>query len=375
MAQVDKQDSKAILESVETVVDTGARVQETAELLLEFIDDERAAKQFVGYSKRPRRDIYSGLSAFPLYDYKRSNGDSDPVLLESDVTEAIRADDVADMMVDVGIDISVVNPTMNLGLAEMDNDRFAVALASAYNDWLVDELDGHENLVGNLIVAPQEPAQAAEEIDRVAGEDSIVGVHMPATGLTPPPGHKFYDPIYEAAQAHEFPITMYSTVGIKSFHQLYYSSMWYAEDFTYHPSFVHMRNLASMMFEGVPVKFPDLDFVFQGGGIGYVPYFIQRLDDHYLELGYEIPVLDRLPSSYAKDRFYWGTAPLGKASRSDYHERMIQMIGTDNVVYSSAVPHPISDRPEDFHETVGEQLDDGSLNAVLGATAKELYGL
>jgi predicted TIM-barrel fold metal-dependent hydrolase len=365
------------LDAVGQVVDPGCRVQEEIGEILPYMPDS-AARTFVEYARSrgpgaPRANVYSGVSAFPLADYKRAQGGDEPVL-DGAVVETIGAETVDDRRADYGIDRCVLNPTENLGLAAVNNDRYAVAIARGYNDWLLDQVDGRDALAGNALVAPQAPDRAAAEIDRVADEDDVVGVHLPATGLRPLAGHVSYDPIYEAAAAAGLPVTLYPTVGLKSYHQQYYSAEWFAEDYTYHPSFAHIEHVTSLLFEGVPVRYPDLDFLLQGAGVGFGPYLTQRLDDHYLELGYEIPALDALPSTYLDRQFHWCTSPIGTPSSTDYLPKMIRMLGVENVLYTSDLPHQFGESPAALADRLGEAFDADELAQLLGGNAARLYG-
>lgn len=374
-ANVDASDGPG-LSNIETVVDVDAQIQEDIEEIAERIPDRNPTGDIVRMTKSARSFVYSGLSTFNMYAYKRADEDGTPCLADKDPSETIRPTAVEKMRDELGIDTGIVNPTVNLGLAEMNNQRFATALARAYNDWIIGELDGHSDLVGNMVIAPHDPEQAAEEIDRVAAEDDIVGVELPATGMTPPPGHKQYWPIYEAAESRGLPISMHGVVGMKSFHQQFYSSKTFAEDFVNHPSFVQMRNIDSIVFEGVPEFFPDLDFIINGMGLGFAPYIISRMDDHYLELGYEIPALEQMPNKYFDESFYWGTKPLnGLRGSPDYVAKNIEILGAENVVFGSDIPHPVSDQPGDALAAIERYFDDATINKIMGGTATQVYGL
>lgn len=359
------------------IIDTDSQIQETVDALLPHMDDRASAKKFIGYSNRPRSNIYADTSAYPLFEYKRAHGTETPLRQDDDITELIEADEIRSLQDTLGISTSIVSPTLNLGLGEIQNDRFAVALANAYNNWLLDQLDSHETLFGNLLVAPHKPDRAAEEIDRHATENTIKGIEFPATGITPPMGHEQYYPIYEAATNNDLPISMHGIVGLKSFHQQYYhSASTYAEDYVNHAPFTHLRNIVSLLFEGVPEFYPDLSFVCHGMGLGYAPYTIHRIDDHYLELGYEIPALTKLPSEYFKENFYWSTRPLGHSQReSKYFARMIDMIGVDNILYASDIPHPVDDTPSDFITITDATFSKDDITKMLSENATQLYQL
>ncbi len=372
--QVDEAERVSGLSDVDHVVDVDAQVQETPEELLDHMDESSGAHRVISLTDLHHDMIYAGPSSYPLYEYKRTNGGGEQVAAD-DVDDAIGAGEVADRAGDVGVETGVVNPTLNLGLSEVNNDRFAVALATAYNDWLVSELDGHPELVGNAVVAPQHPERAAEEIDRVADEDDVVGIQLPASGVMPPLGHRQYRPIYEAADENDLPIAMKSTVGNKSFGQQYWWAQSFPEDFVYQHSFVQMRNVTSLLFEGVPERY-DVDFVVQGAGLGFVPFLTYRLDDHYLELGYELPALSQLPSAYLSESFYWATQPIDQSEAGlPYLAAMVDMIGPDNVVFASDLPHAVTDTPAAVVARLADYLSADDLDAVLGGNAEGLYGL
>jgi hypothetical protein len=372
--QIDEAERVSGLPDIDHVVDVDAQVQETPEDLLTHIDSSTGAHRVISLTDLHHDMIYAGPSSYPLYEYKRTNGATDPVATD-DVDDSIGAGELAARAQAVGVETGVVNPTLNLGLSEVNNDRFAVALATAYNDWLLSELDQHSDLVGNAVIAPQHPERAAEEIDRIADEDDIAGIQLPASGVMPPLGHRQYQPIYDAAAAHDLPIAMKSTVGNKSFGQQYWWAQSFPEDFVYQHSFVQMRNITSLLFEGVPERH-DINFVVQGAGLGYVPFFTYRLDDHYLELGYELPALSQLPSAYLSESFYWATQPIPHPEDTrPYFAAMVDMIGPDNVVFASDLPHAVTDVPETIVDRLTAYLTTADLNAVLGGNAERLYGL
>lgn len=362
-------------EDLGPVVDADAQLQETVDVLLPYMDDGASAQRFIDLAELPRDMVYAGPSGYPLYEYKRTNGGDEPVA-EDDVDGVVDAGALASRMAANDVDAGVVNPTLNLGLSEVNNDRFAVALASAYNDWLLAELDGRPDLVANAVVAPHDPGRAAEEVDRVADEDAIVGVQLPATGLVPPPGHVRYAPLYDAAEAHGLPVAMKTTVGNKNFGTQYWWSSSFAEDFVYQHAFVQMRNVTSLLYEGVPERHPDLRFVVQGAGLGFVPYLLYRLDDHYLELGYEIPGLERLPSDYLDESFHWCTAPIDQPGEDPtYLAAMVEMVGPGNVLFASDLPHAVTDVPRALVDRLRPYLAAEELRGVMGGNAAELYDL
>lgn len=363
------------LDELDVVFDADGHVEETGELLVPYIDErhtgvkhileQAASSEFGGIS----RTIYSATHSLPAF-MEHGIYNDEPT---RDAETKLRHMD------EFGLDYSMLDPTMNLGLPTVNNSRCAVALAQAYNSWLIDQfLDESDRLFGSILAAPQLPEIAAEEIDDRADEDGMVAVQLPASGLLPPPGHQWYDPIYEAAEDNDLPVLMHSgSAGAATLMPTMqkWNETYAEEHFIVHPV-SHMWNLVTMFFQGVPERFPDLEFVFQEAGIGWIPYSIWRLDDHYLECPDEAPLLNRLPSSYIEEQFYFTTQPLGHTARANKHLAWaIEMIGADSIMYASDLDHPDFDPPEELFDRVKGHFDDDTVRGMMGETAAELFDL
>src|SRR5260221_13704837 len=68
---------------------------------------------------------------------------------------------------EIGVDIGILFPDHLLTLALLPNRDYAAALARAYNAWLLDcWLRDNNGLKGALVAAPQDPIDAARQIER-----------------------------------------------------------------------------------------------------------------------------------------------------------------------------------------------------------------
>jgi hypothetical protein len=364
------------VEALDTVVDADAHVLESVEDFAPYVEDRYSGvRRIVERAHNPTNDIYSSTHSMPTlaeytdYTYEYAAA----------VHAGERRDVLLSEMAEFGIDYAVVDPTLNLSLNTVDNRLVAAALANAYNAWILDEMVADEpTLKANLLVAPQKPAEAAEEIDRRGGEEEFVGVFLPATGLIPPPGHEWYDPIYEAAQDHGLPVVLHGGAGATN-HAFPTQRRWsetYAEDHVVVHPFSQMWNVTSIMFQGVPERFPDLEFVVQEAGIGWIPYLVWRLDDHYLELAEEIPHLRQLPSAYVEERFTFTTQPLGHTAKDPGHlAKMLELVGPETVMYASDLPHPDFDPPTELFDRVRGAFDADTVRGMMGETAADTFGL
>jgi len=369
------------LDQLDFVVDADSHFAESIADIMPYIDERKhgAAKKLMAASDLKLNEVYSLTVATPGFAHAADQDQATMDSMEESADDAMGpVEDKLQWMDEYGITHSVINPTLNLVITSVNNTRFAVALAEAYNSWTLDVLEGSpDELAANMVIAPQKPAAAAAEIDRRADEDNFVGIQLPASGLVPPPGHEWYDPIYAAAAENNLPIAMHSAVGQtpKAFPVQFYWNETFATDHAIGHPFSHMWNLTSMLFEGVPERY-DVEFVLQEAGLGYIPYLMGRLDDHYLEMSYELPALEQLPSEYVRDQYYFCTQPLELTPRDPKMiARFIEMIGEESVMYAGDFPHPDFDPPEELFDRICRHFDSGTTASLMGRTAADVYGL
>ncbi len=363
------------VDGLDVVVDADAHVREGIDDLVPYIDERYGAvREIVAATKRPLADIYSvthAMPSFPFAENVHGDTDGDAIAGGYDPEEKLAE------MREFGIDYGVLDPTLNLGLPTVENAQVSVALANAYNSWILDAYtDDHEAFVANVLVSHKRPAEAAEEIDRRADEDDVVGVQIPSTGVLPPLGDPRYDPIYEAAEDNGLPVVLHGG-NLATSHAFPTQRQWnesYTENHVITHPFGHMWHASTMLVRGVPARFPDLDFVFQEAGIAWLPYFVWRMDDHYLEHSHEFH-LDRLPSEYVEEQFYVTTQPLGHTKNPKHLARAIELAGPGNVMYASDLPHSDFDPPEELFARIDREFDGETVRGMMGETAVDVFDL
>lgn len=248
---------------------------------------------------------------------------------------------------ELGIDIAILFPDHLLKLPVLPQKEYAAALARAYNAWLLDRWCSQpDRLLGCLIAAPQDPGDAAREIERYAKEPGIVGVYLGLAGVDPLWGDRKYDPVYQAAQEANLPVLLHSVTVI---HPVF---PWQIQGFDTemarhtiaHP-FAIMANLVSMITTGVPVRFPDLRVAFVEAGISWVPFIMNRLDKEYLERRREVPFLENRPSHYIRN-FYFATQPVEEPQNPADLVTLIKLYGgEETTMFASDWPHHDFDHP------------------------------
>jgi hypothetical protein len=179
---------------------------------------------------------------------------------------------------EIAVTVLYPNEGLNIGL-QRDRD-WAVALARAYNDWLHHEfLSASPRFQGVALLAPQEPGQAAKELERAVRDLGMVGgmlpgVMSPMRGL----GLPEFDPIYRMAERLEVPLAVHGgpamELGLDHFQS-------FAGVYPLSHPFAQMQQLTSMMIYGVFERFPKLRVAFLESGCGWLPYLADRLDESW----------------------------------------------------------------------------------------------
>jgi predicted TIM-barrel fold metal-dependent hydrolase len=277
-------------------------------------------------------------------------------------------------------ELHVDHPVLNsfVNLSRLSQTETAVHLQRAANDHLLDRFLDDTDYKGLASVQTQKPDKAAEEIDRMSDEDSIVGVFLPSTGPSPPLGDPFYDPMYEAMEdAGLSPVYHGATnsgfdVGFpkqnaefEKFVEAHVNAHLWSQTMT----------LTSTLVHGVPEKFPGLDFVLLEAGISYVPYMMFRLNKEFAMRRSEVSLLEKRPEEYIRDSYYFATQPLGEPMDSDHMRQMIEMVGAGSLMFASDYPHWDFDHPTELNKYLQSMFTADERAEVLHGNANEVFDL
>ncbi len=273
-----------------------------------------------------------------------------------------------------GIEYAVLSSIQAGKIATLPNADEAVVLAKAFNDYFVNEwltVDPRYRLA--MSVAPHDPFAAAEEIRRIGGEEGIVAVFVPLLNILM--GNRHYYPIYEAAEEHGLPILIHPT-GTEGGFQTSVAFAGgipgtYIERHTVFPE-VAMGNLASMVFDGVFVRFPGLKVVAAEFGYSWAPHLLWRMDQNWREFRREVPWIEREPSGYVLDHVRFTSQPAEEPEKEEYLLQVLEMVHADRtMLFSTDYPHWDTDSPKSTFRRVPEALK----RRIFYENAAELYGL
>jgi uncharacterized protein len=263
---------------------------------------------------------------------------------------------------DCGVDIAILNSIMmsaQMFTGGNQPQAFTNALMTAANEWVASTWLADEPRLYSAICSPHEDGEAAaEEIHRWGGDDRFVHVLLPFR-MQKPMGNRKYWPLYEAAIAHDLPVSTHpATIG----NNLVTGAGWvsfYYEDHTGLPQAL-FNQVASLIFEGVFDRYPTLKIIIQEGGWSWVAPFAWRLDRAFEEHRAEVPHLQRRPSEYIREHFWFTTQPIEEPERPEQFDQALAAFGMpDRLMFSTDYPHWDFDSP------------DGALPASIGPELRE----
>ena len=303
------------------------------------------------------RTVYGRITR-ELTDYQGKAGDPE---------------DIPKIMAELGFDniLMLSQKMLNFGSMRADDERMVV-LANAITDFMLDRVLDPAKGVYSMIPAPyRDPEATVELIERVGDEKAIVGVCLITKGPEPPLGNRRYEPIYELCEAKGLPINFHGGgAGLDQFHIAGYEK--FLETHTLGFLFNNVAQLTSLVVQGVPVKFPDLDIIFQESGLMWIPMIMARLDGGYLKRQSEAPLLEKRPSEYIKE-FYFGTQPLDHPAHESLQRTVETIGGPDQLMYASDYPHWDYDDPAAITDL--GFLSDAEKQRILSGTAEAVLGI
>jgi uncharacterized protein len=216
----------------------------------------------------------------------------------------------------------------------------AAAICSAVNDWTAKKLlDREPRLRASILVPPQNPALAVDEIERVAPDRRFVQVLLPAMGDALL-GRRGYWPIYAAAEKHELPIGVHAG---STYRWAPTASGWPShrvEDYVAQ-SAAFEGQLVSFLAEGVFQKYPKLKLVLIESGFTWLPSVLWRTAKEWRGVRPEVPWIDRNPAEIVADHVRLTLQPID-APKSDPSilARTLEHIGSDRMLlFSTDYPH------------------------------------
>jgi predicted TIM-barrel fold metal-dependent hydrolase len=260
------------------------------------------------------------------------------------------AERLKDMDLD-GVAAEVIYTTLGFRQFWLTDAALQRACFRVYNDWLAEYCThAPRRLIGLAMISLYDIDAAVQELRRCAK----LGLRGALIWCSPPEDYSYsdprYDPFWAAAQELHMPLSLHSITGagpesrllVKTPMDRYVRSVVLGHEV--------QRSLTVLIFSGVLERFPHLQFVSAENEVGWLTFFLQKLDQAQDEYRYLYPTPIKLKASEYFRRQVFATFiddPVGVATR--------QFIGVDNIMWSSDYPHTVSTWPHS-QEVVARDL-------------------
>jgi uncharacterized protein len=250
-----------------------------------------------------------------------------------------------------GIDVSVLFPTIGLYIMWRDDidPELSAAICRAYNTWLADYCDhDRKRLHGVMLIPLQDPARAVEEVKYAREKLGLVGIFWRPNKFC---GRTFsspdYYPIYDVCSelgvticVHEGARTVLPQAGDDRYSE-------FGRHIACHP-LEQMLACLNFCADGVLEKFPKLKVAHLESGCGWVPFWLERMDEHWEHESHgSAKITKEKPSHYFKQNC-WVSCEAGEELAPVF----IEHVGDDYLMIATDYPH--SDAIDKFPDkTVG----------------------
>jgi uncharacterized protein len=268
---------------------------------------------------------------------------------------------------------AVCFPTGSGTVAGIREQEFQVAVARACNDHVAREYNARSDRVHCVGVLPMAyPAEAAKELRRAATELGLIGFEILTTRLPTALGDPCYDAVYAEAERLGVAFCVHGAAGWT--HEVGGERLRnFTEVHTYSFPAAMLLQFTSMIYSGVPVRYPRLRLAFLEIGATWLPYYLDRMDEHWERRGeVETPVLTAKPSQVVRDSQVYFSLEAGETLLP----QTIEYLGNEHFVYASDIPHWDSEFPESLeHLWQHPDLSPETKDRILWKNAEALFGL
>ncbi len=267
-----------------------------------------------------------------------------------------------------GLAASVIYGPLSLGFPIQD-PALQRACYGAWNDWAVEEFNAvdPDRLCVLAFLPGHSPEAAAAELERCAGlghRGAILYVFDVDVG------DPAWDRLWAAAEHTRLPISFHIKGGTSSTLR-YRLGKWQSAAFATVLPLQLDEPLATMVFCGALERHPGLTLVLAESGVGWLPYFLARMDLEWANLRDKLDYAPRIPPSELFRRQVMATF-----EEDTLGPQLIPLLGADSCMWASDYPHTDSTFPNSLEviEEILGGLPAADRSKITATNCARLYG-
>jgi hypothetical protein len=279
-----------------------------------------------------------------------------------------------------GIDVAILFGTpIALTVNGLMNGEFAAALCHVVNTWLLEYCSADPKRLRAVGLIPcQAPEIAVKEVEFLAKAGAISAM-LPTNVYGRNMGDPMFFPIYEAAEKIGITLSVHPQTGHEGIPGVSGVMAAGSPRFFKYP-YVHMTAfpfelmiaMMHMIGEGVFDRFPKLRVGFMEGAAAWLPFWMERFDEHLEKLAPQMPDLKRRPSEIIKSEQLILTCE----SEETGLDRVLEAAGVGTVCYASDYCHWDCHFPDSVRDIVeARDLNFEQKKRILGLNAIDFFEL
>ncbi|WP_084144984.1 amidohydrolase family protein [Amycolatopsis jejuensis] len=271
----------------------------------------------------------------------------------------------------MGIDYQIMFPTPMLNLGLHPAREVEIGLARAYARWVIEKVISADPHILTMLYLPFGNPEACLEIVReYADVPGVVGFMVTSVRFNPVHDNG-YMKLYRELEERGMPLGFHAGY---SWHER--SMQQFNKFISVHSlgfPFYNMVHLTNWVINGLPERFPGLRVLWIEGGLAWIPFLMQRLDNEYKMRSSEAPLLRALPSDYMR-KMYYTSQPMERPNDLSVLKTTFDMIDAEHqLMYSSDYPHWDFDLPSTIYDL--PFLTEQAKRNILGGNACRLFGI
>ncbi len=274
-----------------------------------------------------------------------------------------------------GVTAEVLYPSMFFSVFGLPNTEVVVAAFERYNDWLHEYCSvAPERLIGAALLPLHDPEAGRRELERAVDRGERTACIPCRAPHDRPYRDPAYEPIWSLAEEAGLPLAMHIGTNAWAPRPETNGNRAPRDPVAQYAgaASVIQRTVSELICQGVAHRHPDLRFIVSEFNAGWLPNWLERLDQGWMRDPTSVdPALDRPPSEY------WATNFLATIEDDRSAVLCRELIGVDNLMWGNDYPHRDSTWPcsSGVVETIFDGVPDADRDAIVGGTAQRLYRL
>ena len=175
-----------------------------------------------------------------------------------------------------GVEADVLYTTLGFRIFWLKDAGLQADCFRVYNDWLAEFVSyDPKHMAGLPMISLYDPKAGARELERCAK----MGLKGAMIWCSPPQEQPYssdvYDPFWAAAQELNMPVSLHAITGMGMESQYNWGERYMRSTVLSHEV---EKSFSVLIFSGVLDRFPQLQIVSAENNIGWIPYYLQRMD-------------------------------------------------------------------------------------------------